>query len=130
MWLFKRSGKEMNTGVPSETNVQPMWLIWLLSAGTFVVTVLIVLGLFWGGRWVINRSTKKPTPATPVVQKPAANKSQGINGISSNGSSKPAPTSSTNPAPKPTTTAPTPAPATTPSTGPSTLVRTGPTSDE
>ncbi len=128
MWLFKRSGKEISTGVPSETNVQPMWLIWLLSAVTFVVTVLIVLGLFWGGRWAINRFTKKPTPATTTVQKPAANKPQSTNGISSNGSSKPTPTPPTNPTPKPTT--PTPAPANTPSTGPSTLVRTGPTSDE
>lgn len=32
-----------------------MWVVWLLTGATFIVTVLVVLGLFWGGRWAFNK---------------------------------------------------------------------------
>lgn len=47
-----------------------MWVVWLLSGATFVITVLIVLGLFWGGRWAYNklRDNKNGGQATTAQQ--------------------------------------------------------------
>lgn len=88
-------------------------LAWLLAAGTLVVTVLIGLALFFGGRALyrhFNKSSTKPPTATtqkPATQKPAPQ--------------TPAPSTSTpppsNPTPPPTT-PPQPTPTEVPRTGP------------
>lgn len=131
--------KPLKTGVPTP-NQQTGWVVWLLSIATFVVTVLIVLGLFWAGRWVVHRVTKKSTPsATVTTVKVTAPSQTGVatDGRSTTNSGQPAP--ATNPTSAPTsaqtsntnsssTSAPT---ASTPKANPSgTLVNTGPTSDE
>jgi hypothetical protein len=109
-----------------------MWVVWLLSGATFIVTVLVVLGLFWGGRWTYHKIKGDNKPATqtattedkPAEQKQEQSKPQGTD--SNSGAS-----GTTNTTPAPSTSAPSTS-ATTPKTGPSasTLVNTGPTSDD
>ena len=142
MRLFKRTNRTIDTngkvapdavkGYYQTTKPERMWLVWLLSILTFVITVIIVLALFWVGRWAIHQITKsklQPNTVTPTVQQPSSNTRQ--NGAASTNSSPTAGSSNTSGAPVVT---PTPASATatnttqpTPST-PS-LVKTGPDSD-
>lgn len=94
-------------------NRQP-WMVWLISIATFLITLIIVLLLFWGGRWVWNKidnnDDNKATPATQTdkTEEEGANNQPENNPTPS--TSAPAPTPAPAPAPQPT-------PTTTPSTG-------------
>jgi cytoskeletal protein RodZ len=91
-------------------------MAWLLSIVTFIATVVIVLGLFFGGRWGYRKfvSNRNPNPTASVKQE--ENKTP----ASSNSGSKP---STTQPKPASTPTpAPTPAPTPTPAPAASTPV--------
>ncbi len=116
-----------------------MWVVWFLSAATFVVTVFVVLGLFWGGRWVYREIKGDDKDQTVATQEDASDQeninSQGTHTDSSNDSSTqqqtPATTTPAQPQPDPTPQQTTP--TTTPTTGPTTpevLPATGPSSDE
>lgn len=93
-------------------------LAWLLAAATLVGTLLLASGLFFGGKWVVQKVTnddKKPVATdqkinnsgpTFVADKPDTN------GTASDGASTPAPaapsqpTPAATPTPNPTATAP------------------------
>jgi hypothetical protein len=113
-----------------------LWGVWLLSLATFFGTLVVVLGLFWGGRWVYHQFTDKKKPETVSVgQKP-----QSVNKVGSSSASTstttnpnlqgsvPAVTTPTTPSPTISST-PKPTP-TTPANNSQQLVNTGPTSDE
>lgn len=59
MWPFRRKSDQTKLNpVPDEIRAyyqaetkDKMWKIWLLSAVTFVGTLIVVLLIFWGGRW-------------------------------------------------------------------------------
>jgi cytoskeletal protein RodZ len=134
IWPFNR--KKRNQSVPAEVQQfyqaerrERVGLAWLLAFGTLVVTVLVVLGLFFGGR-AIYRSFQDDTnkPAT------ASNKSSSNSSDSSNNNGA-AGSGSTPGQPAPNQAAPTPAPnnqpAPIPNTTPTTgeVPRTGPDED-
>lgn len=135
MWSFKKKQQEVKDYYQA-TAGNNMWMVWLLSAITFVATILIVLGLFWAGRWVYQKATNsdKDQPATtetnqpseqteqPSGDQPSQDSGQQPSGGNNGGSNTP-----TTPTPTP---APSTPPSTTPQTGPSELVQTGPSSDE
>jgi cytoskeletal protein RodZ len=115
---------------------------WLLSAATFVVTVVVVLALFYGVRWAYHQITNHKNQAAPAqntnqTDKQSASKAADTTKTSSSQSgptSQPSTTASTanhQPAPTATTPAPPSAPTTTPNTGPTSteLPRTGPDLD-
>ncbi len=143
MWPFNRKAEDTETDtVPEEIKDYyqaekrgRMWTTWLLSAATFVVTVLVVVGLFWAGRWTYNRvtnGTDQPQPEVTVTQEPAQEPDQKP---SDEPQSQPP---ADQPAEQPeqpgqsaAAPAPEPTPQITPQTGPTAeLPRTGPTSDE
>lgn len=118
-------------------------IAWLLGLGTLLVTVILALGLFFGGRWAYRKVTKPDQKPTPVAQtnKPqddqnknknnsgssSSNNSSNNSGQSNQGSSKPAtpkPAPAPTPAPStPSTPNPTPpASGQTPNTGPGNVV--------
>lgn len=128
MGLFRNKSESTEVMV-TEPVQQRAWLVWLLSIVTFFLTVAIVLGLFWAGRWVVHQFTKQPT-TTPV----AAPVKQNESGISNTreGAAKPTTPSTSAPATATGTVQPTPpaSATTTPPATPSALVNTGPDSDE
>ncbi|HSX23733.1 MAG TPA: hypothetical protein VLE74_01405 [Candidatus Saccharimonadales bacterium] len=78
IWPFNRN-KDQSAEVPQEVqdyyqseNRERSWVAWLLATGTLLVTVVVVLGLFYGGRWGYRKLKHQPakTP-TVAVQKPA-----------------------------------------------------------
>ena len=131
MWLFKRKAKQTSDSpVPEEIkayyqseNKDKLWKIWLLSGLTFLVTLIIVLGLFWVGRGVYRhynkptattiKSGKTAEPSAPQTKQPQTDKDTSNNGA------KPSPT----PTPSPQTTQ---APAANGSSNSAPLVDTGP----
>lgn len=141
MWPFNRNQNTTNlkdkvspTAVKEyyqAVGSQQSWLTWVLSIAAFIITLLIVLGLFWGGRWAWNRLNSDDKPATTTQEQAASGdqeESAERQGNNNSGSNTPNTTPNT-PAPAPQT-QPTPAPTTTPQTGGSDLPATGPTSDE
>jgi cytoskeletal protein RodZ len=117
-----------------EPHQQSGWLVWLLSIVTFFLTVAIVLGLFWAGRWVVHRFTKKSTPTTPTISNTRSQTgggssagNSGTTGNNGSGSTTTPPSSSSQSKPTPTTP---PATNNTAPTTPPNLVNTGPDSDE
>jgi cytoskeletal protein RodZ len=134
MRLFKRTKQPTSATVKKVTpsvakdyyqSAQPqrMWLVWLLSVGTFIITVVIVLGIFWAGRWVVHQLTKPKTPAPTTVQQTTANNRQNAD---TRGQSPPA---KTNDSTTKTSTTATPAATPTPANSSTDLVKTGPDSD-
>lgn len=132
MWSFRNKNASTEQSL-SEPAPQRTWMVWLLSIATFFLTVAIVLGLFWAGRWVVQRFTKEPTPAPSKGIPAVSNERSGENQTAPNTSKPSSSNSSNQPSNTPPatsnntqqTTTPTP-----PVTGPSTLVNTGPDSDE
>lgn len=131
IWPFNRQ-KKNQTEVSMPAEVQQYYqaerrervgLAWLLAAGTLVVTVLVVLGLFFGGRWIyrkVNESDNKPQTAS---QNNSSNKPPTTTAPS--GSANP---SQPTPSPTPQPTTPTPQSQTpTPPSGE--VPRTGPDID-
>lgn len=144
MALFRRN-KTDETGMPTEVRDyyktegrERTGLAWLLALGTLLLTILIVLGLFMGGRWAFRKlkdSDKQPQVAVQTEdQKDDAEKPNDTNDSSDDSSSQsssggqtqpPAPAGGINPPASPAPTSPTPsAPST--SSGTSNLAQTGP----
>jgi hypothetical protein len=74
MWPFKRKEADQSDNVPSEVQEyyqaeqrERMGVAWLLAFATLVVTVLVVLGLFFSGR-AIYRKFHKTTPVATAPQ--------------------------------------------------------------
>lgn len=135
IWPFNRKKNGANNSkVPKEVKQyyqaeqrERMGLAWLIAFLTLVVTVLVVLGLFLGGRWVYRKATnddKKPqsTQTTPSgSQEPAQVPKDGSGGQTGGGENN----ATSGSASQPTA----PAPASTPNTGPGNLPNTGPDGD-
>jgi cytoskeletal protein RodZ len=107
---------------------------WLTGAVVFIVTVAVVLGLFYGGRALYRALTNDDQPATTTEQQQSSDQQNGTsNGQSSDGTQgdqevTPSPTPTPDPAPTPEPTQP----DTTPRTGPAqpeVIPRTGPDAD-
>lgn len=96
MWPFRRK-QQQSTDIEIPREVQEYYqaekrervgIAWLLAFGTLVVTVAVIVGLFFGGRWVYrkvaNTGEKKTTtsdqsgsqpeqaPASPSGNQPSA----------------------------------------------------------
>ncbi|MEO8784778.1 MAG: hypothetical protein ABI221_00380 [Candidatus Saccharimonadales bacterium] len=85
--IFHRKTKQDNISIPVPEEIKAyyqaeskdnMFKIWLLSGATFIVTLVIVLGFFWGGRWMWRRSHQpnvtSPVTATTSQSQPSAKK--------------------------------------------------------
>ncbi|MCX6727421.1 MAG: hypothetical protein NTX11_01240 [Candidatus Saccharibacteria bacterium] len=127
MKLFKRKTPITNPYMPPEVQAyaasehrERMGMAWIVGIVSLIVSTILLVSLFFGGRWVYRKiagtNTNKPTP---TVSEPKELPS-------SDTSEAPAVTPKpTTPAPTPTTTLPAPS---TPATDPS-LTRTGPDLD-
>ena len=125
MWPFNRKKSLSSQGYKTER----MWLVWLLSILTFVATVLIVLALFWAGRWSWRRLSGKPKTPTVTVQKPRNDDTKKAEPTKPSSNSTPS-TGNTNNTPSASGNNST-APPTTPATGSTApLPNTGPTYEE
>lgn len=123
MALFRRNKTDDTVALPEEVNNyyqaenrDRTWMAWLLALVTLAVTAIVIIGLFFGGRWVyrkLRNNTSEPTAV--VTQKPAEPIKSGTEAPNPN-PTPPAP-ESTNPTPAPGTvnapTNPTPNPSST-----------------
>lgn len=75
IWPFNRRKKQQESVVASE--IQDYYqaerrerkgVAWLLAIATFVVTLLIVLALFYGGKWVYNKISGDEPEVTETTQ--------------------------------------------------------------
>lgn len=92
MWPFKRekSDKTVPPEVQEYYNAEKrerMGLAWILAFVTLAVTVLVVLGLFVGGRWAYRKITQKDKPTVTTVQEPQSPPSSSNSGNNSSGGS-------------------------------------------
>jgi cytoskeletal protein RodZ len=148
MALFRRNTTEDTTALPEEVNSyyqaenrERTWMAWLLALVTLAVTAIVIIGLFFGGRWVYRKVRHTPSSSTPsVTQKPAAstesnkpNSSPSPNTATTTPSTTPSPSTTsgtvnapTNPTPTPTTTTPPPSTATSNSAAKTNLPNAGP----
>jgi hypothetical protein len=135
--IIRRQSKADDVSIPVPEEIKAyyqaeskdnMLKIWLLSAATFVVTLLVILGIFWGGRWLWRRSHQPSSKPAPIANQDQSQDKKPANSAPAtpSASSTPAPA----PAPTPTNTsapAPSPAASSTPSTSNSSqLIDTGP----
>lgn len=74
MSLFRRNN--IKAAVPAEVQEyyqsekrDKAWLAWLLAIGTLFATIIVVLGLFFGGRWTYRKLANNPKKPTVGVQK-------------------------------------------------------------
>lgn len=132
MALFKRK-KGGTSNIPTE--VQDYYqaqqrdrtgIAWLLALGTLVITILLALGLFIGGRWVYRKIANNDTSKTPNNGEVAQNPRENEDARQPESSTSPqTPTPQTTPTPSPGTPN-TSQPSSTPNTGtPSDLPNTG-----
>lgn len=64
-WPFhRRNSQTTDSSIPPEVQEyykaehrERMWLAWLVAFLTLIVTIAVVLGLFFGGRWVYRKTT-------------------------------------------------------------------------
>ncbi len=112
MWPFRRKQTE-DKKVPEEVQEyyqaekrERVGLAWILSIVTLAATMLIVLGLFFGGRWTYRKLTHKNKPVA-TVQKPqsvpsttnSGNTSPNNSGSSNSTNNSTAPSTPATPAP-------------------------------
>ena len=72
MWPFKR--KQSNQSVPAEVEEyyqserrERVGVAWLLAFATLVTTLLLAVGLFFGGRWVYRKLAGDDKPKKPTI---------------------------------------------------------------
>ncbi len=133
MALFSRfrRNKTDQTGMPTEVRDyykaegrERTGLAWLLALATLLVTVLVVLGLFLGGRWAFRKLKDNNKPAPVAVQNENKDEAEKPKDEPQNNPSTSQPVPAT-PAPSPTGSTSTPAPQTqTPANG--SIPNTGP----
>lgn len=129
MKLFKKKSANSNSYMPPEVQAyaasehrERMGMAWLVGIVSLIISTLVLISLFFGGRWVYRKiagtDSQKPTP---VVSEPTEKPSSDTPSAPSD-----TPTPATTSPTTPTTPAPT-APST-PTVDPS-LTRTGPDVD-
>jgi hypothetical protein len=109
MWPFNRR-KQQQTGVPQEIQDyyqterrERVGLAWLIALATLVVTVLVALGLFYGGRWAyrsVFKNNDKPATVANNGNSQESSKNGSNQGTSSDSTSQPNPTTAPAPAPQ------------------------------
>ncbi len=53
------------------------WIAWLMAFATLLVTIFVVLGLFYGGRWVFRKfKNNKSTPVAVQTESPKADENK------------------------------------------------------
>lgn len=79
LWPFSRKKAASNDDVPAEVKEyyesgrkQQTGMAWLLAFGTLVVTVVLALIIFFGGRWVYQRLTDSNEAEAPTKQQETA----------------------------------------------------------
>ena len=87
---------------------------WLLAIGSLLVTVVILVGAFFGGRWLYRKATKKDKPVATISQ--TTTSSSGKASTSTTSTSTPSSTSTTTTTPTTTPTTPTTSSTTTTTT--------------
>jgi hypothetical protein len=128
MALFNRKPKSDSTNVTQDlqnyyqsAQREQSWKAWLLGLATLAVTVVLAMGIFFGGRFIYRKVRNQPSQVA-TVQTENEESNDNSNG-SSNNTPAPAPAPAPAPTPSPTP-APTPAPA--PASAPSPAGRTQP----
>ena len=126
MWPFKRQTPAENSNLPEEVQEyyeaerrEHIGVAWLLAFVTLVVTVVVIIGLFVGGRWAYRKYAHKNTSHTSTIAispKPQV-QSNNNSAATTNTATPSGSTTSQTPASTTTTTQPkTSSPATTTST--------------
>lgn len=144
MRSFRRKSTDSN--LPPEIQAyaqgahrERMGMAWLVGIVSLVVTLLVVSGLFFGGRWAYHKLAHKDTKSTTAQKDSGTKSDQGKDTTDSNGKTDThsgdndknhtdAPVAAPTPLPAPTAQNPPTTPATGDSSG-NTLVRTGPDVD-
>lgn len=141
MALFNRKPKTDAVDMPPELqnyyqaeNREKTWMAWVLGLVTLVVTILLALALFFGGRWVYRKVTNdEPAKVTTTQTENTDQKGSENNSSDSEDSSKdteeaaqPATPPATTQTPGTAAPATPPATATVPVTGDAGLPSTGP----
>lgn len=74
MALFRRDKSASSPAVPEEVNNyyqaekrDRTWMAWLLALLSLAVTTLIIMGLFFGGRWVYRKIRPNNQPSAPIA---------------------------------------------------------------
>lgn len=74
MALFRRNKSANSPALPEEVNDyyqaekrDRTWMAWLLALLSLAVTTLIIMGLFFGGRWVYRKIRPNNQPAVPIA---------------------------------------------------------------
>jgi len=120
MALFNRKKKTDSVGMPPELqdyyqaeNRERTWMAWVLGLATLVVTILLALALFFGGRWVYRKVRNEPAVTTTQTENKADQATVSTNSPtdtdSNNNDTATTPPSTPAPAPSPSST---PAPTT------------------
>jgi hypothetical protein len=137
MALFRRKKSE-SVQLPPEVQEyyqserrERMGMTWLLAALTFVVTIVLAIGLFFGGRWAYRQVFDRGNDITPVMQDDDGDEDMARQPVQDNDDDAATPPDTTETPSLPT--GPTDEPSsprqTTPRTGGDELPRTGPTSE-
>jgi len=73
MALFRRKAKIEAPDMPPELQTyyqaekrEKSWMAWALGLATLVVTILLALALFFGGRWIYRKVRNEPAKVTTV----------------------------------------------------------------
>lgn len=125
MWPFNRNKTADGTTPPEVQDYYQSerrdrsWLAWVIGLGTLLATILVVLGLFYGGRWVYRKVKPQDNPNTAQVQteNPAPQPEENQQPEGQAPSNAPTPNSAVTPTPTPQSGS-TPSPTPTPAPGP------------
>jgi hypothetical protein len=74
MALFRRNNSANSPALPEEVNNyyqaekrDRTWMAWLLALLSLAVTTLIIMGLFFGGRWIYRKIRPSNQPVAPIA---------------------------------------------------------------
>ncbi len=74
MWPFNRARKPSNAKLPPEVKKyydserrERVGLAWLIAFATLMLTILIMVGLFMGGRWTYRKIAGTNPPPAPTI---------------------------------------------------------------
>lgn len=74
MALFRRNKSANSPALPEEVNDyyqaekrDRTWMAWLLALMSLAVTTLLIMALFFGGRWVYRKIRPGNTPSAPIA---------------------------------------------------------------
>lgn len=74
MALFRRNKSANSPALPEEVNDyyqaekrDRTWMAWLLALLSLAVTTLLIMALFFGGRWVYRKIRPSNTPTAPIA---------------------------------------------------------------